>query len=294
MKIFERNKNKIKPAWIFNQKGNLWKFIFGGNDFIVGETRDIDKKLLYLFTIDINSGKKLLTDFLFEEGNYWVSIEGASPKIIYLNRFENPELPYHKNIIAIDIFNGNKIWENEEYQFFFSTEDNIFGIKQKFDKPEIVEINNLNGSVLKVFKEDEYVSLLDLKRKSDKDLYSEFYDYPKSINQFPVDNHLKEILQKETVDSNGDIEYIIKNDNLFFNYYRYSSTDTKDISRKYYKNTFCVFNTKTGEKIYQDTLNEKSGFNVPDNFFSKDKHVYYLREKKDLVALKIQCYDNLF
>lgn len=287
MKIFERNKFKLKPEWVFNQKGNLWKFIFGGKNFIVGETRDIENKLLYLFVININTGKKLLSNFLFEDGNYWVSVEGANSNTIFLNRFENPELPYHKNIIALSIIDGKKLWENEDYQFFFSTEDKIFGIKQKFEKPEICEINIINGSVLKIFDENEYPYLLELKKSSDIDLNSEFYDYPKSISQFPLEGNLNAILQKETSMAQGDIEYIIKNDKLFFNYYTYTKTDLKDITRKYYKNIFCIFDILTSEKIYQDTLNEKSGFNVPDNFFSKDSFVFYLREKKDLIALKI-------
>ena len=97
MKIFNRNKNALKPSWVFSQNGNLWKFIFGGNDFIAGETRDLEKRLLYLFSVRITDGKKFMSDFLFENGNYWISVEGATSKILYLNRFEKPELPYQHN-----------------------------------------------------------------------------------------------------------------------------------------------------------------------------------------------------
>lgn len=287
MKIFNRNKNALKPSWVFSQNGNLWKFIFGGNDFIAGETRDLEKRLLYLFSVRITDGKKFMSDFLFENGNYWISVEGATSKILYLNRFEKPELPYHKNIIALDLLSGNKLWEIEEYQYFFSTEEKLYGVKQKFDKTEIAEINNSDGSIVKVFSESEYPSLLELKRNSDDDLYNEQSDYPLSFTKFTPEIHIKNIINSEITGSVGDTEFLIKGDYVLFNYYKESGIDMKDINRKLYTNTFCIFNISTGKKIYSDILNRQSGYNVPDNFFSRNDIVYYLREKKDIVALKL-------
>ena len=287
MRLFERNKYKIKPEWVFNQSGNLWKFIFGGKDIIAGETRDLEKKKLYLFTIEIQTGKKLLRDFLFEDGNYWISVEGATTSILFLHRFEKPELPYHKNIIAIDIRTANKLWENEDYQYFFSTENTLYGIKQKLDNANLVEINVQDGSVLRKISEEEYPDILELKRKSDDDLYTEYYDYPKSISQFPPDNNVGKIINEPVTNSEGEIEYIIKDGKLFFNYYKPGDINVKDITRKYYKNIFCIYHIDSGEKLYEDVLNERSSFNVPDNFFCKDNFLYYLREKKDIVAIKL-------
>lgn len=287
MKLFDRQKNKIKPEWVFNQSGNLWKFIFGGKDFIAGETRDLEAKKLYLFTLEIRTGKNHLKDFTFEEGNYWVSVEGASTKILYLHRFEKPELPYHKNIIAIDLKTGKTLWENEEYQYFFSTEDKLFGIKAKFEKADLVEINTADGKVIRMITEEEYSDILDMKRKTDDDLYTEYYDYPKPVSTFPPEDKSGTLLSKMIKNSEGEIEYILKNCKLFFNYYVPADINIKDLTKKYYKNIFCIYDVESGEKLYEDILNKSSSFNVPDNFFCKDDYLYYLREKKDIVAIKI-------
>jgi hypothetical protein len=287
MKLFERKKYKIKPEWVFNQKGNLWKFVFGGNGFIAGETRDLEEKKLYLFTLEIQTGKKFLKEFLFEEGNYWISIEGATSGILYLHRFEKPELPYHKNIIAIDLKTGKKLWENEEYQYYFSTEESLFGLKQKFEKADLVEINVNDGRVKRNISEEEYAEILDMKRKSDDDLYTEYYNYPKPVSQYPPDGNAANIINEAVSNTEGEIEYIINDNKLFFNYYKPANIDTKDLTRKYYKNIFCAYDLQSGEKLYEDVLNERSSFNVPDNFFCKDNFLYYLREKKDIVAIKI-------
>jgi len=287
MKIFERNKYKIKPEWVFNQSGNLWKFIFGGKEFIAGETRDLEEKKLYLFTLEIKTGKKMLKDFMFEEGNYWISTEGASTSILYLHRFEKPELPYHKNIIALDLRTGKKLWENEDYQYYFSTEEKLFGLKQQFEKADLVEINITDGKVIRKVSEEDYAEILDMKRKTDDDLFTEYYDYPKGLSQFPPEINEGKIIEEETRNTEGEIEYIVKDGKLCFNYYKPADINIKDISRKYYKNIFCIYDIETREKLYEDVLNERSSYNVPDNFFCKGDYLYYLREKKDIVAIKL-------
>ena len=287
MKLFDRNKGNIKQEWVFNQKGNLWKFIFGGKDFIAGETRDLENKILYLFSIEIKTGKKFIKDFMFEEGNYWISTEGATSEILYLHRFEKPELPYHKNIIALDIRTGRKLWENEEYQYFFSTEDRLFGIKTKFEKADLAEINKADGKVIRMIPDEEYNDIIDMKRKTDEDLYTEYYNYPKPVSQFTPDSEVAEIISENVKNTEGEIEYIEKNGKLFFNYYVPADVNIKDLTRKYYKNIFCIYEVESRNKIYEDILNNSSSFNVPDNFFCKDDYLYYLREKKDIVAIKI-------
>lgn len=160
-------------------------------------------------------------------------------------------------------------------------------MKQKFQSTEISEIDIKNGKSDKIFSEDEYPALLDLKRKSDHDLYNEYNDYPRSFNQFPPDSKLYDIIKTEIYGCEGETEYLIKGNNLLFNYYKESNLNIKDISRKYYTNTFCIYDITSGKKIYTDILNRQSGYNVPDNFFSRNEFIYYLREKKDLVALKL-------
>jgi hypothetical protein len=282
-------KNKIKPVWKFSQKGNLWKFIFAGEKYIVGETRDIPNKTLYLFTILIEDGKKILSDFKFDGGNYWITIEAANENTIFLSRFENPELPYPKDIIAIDIKTGKIKWENNEYVFYFCTESLLYGYKRKFETVEYVKLNIDSGKVDKLIPESENSLVTELKEKSDDDLYSEFYDYPRPVSVYPPDDVSAELIKKETEgkDVSCDIEYIVKNNKLFFNYYVKTTPDIKDLTRILFKNIFCIYDIFRGSKIFEEILNAKSSYNVPDNFFAKGNRVFYLVEKKELKAILI-------
>jgi hypothetical protein len=286
MNIF-RNKKNIKPEWFFSQTGNLWRFIFGGDNIIVGETRDLKERKVYFFTVDIKSGKTLLKDFLFEDGNYWISIEGATSDIVFLHRYEKPELPYHKNIIALDIRTGNKLWENDYYLYLFNTKSKLYAYKQKFESTDIVELNMNDGSVIRKFAEDENTNIHKIREAND-DLFLEFTDYPVKLENSCNENILS-ITKEETGNNKikGNIEYIVKNNLLIFNYYVSSGIDLNDINRNIYENRFCIYDLNSGEKIFSDILNKKSMYDVPDNFFVKDNFLFYLREKKEIVAIKI-------
>ena len=285
---FLKKKNKLKPGWIFSQNGNLWRFIFGGENLIVGETRDLTKRVVYFFVIDISSGKTYLKNFLFEDGNYWISIEGATSEIVFFHRYDKPELPYHKNIIALDINTGEKLWENEKYLYLFNTTENLYGIKQNFESYEIVELNLKDGNVKSVIPAEEHSGIYEI-RDSVEDLQHEFSDYPVKYESVK-DENISSIINNETkdIEYKGDIEYLIKKNYLIFNYYVPAGIDLKDLNKKYYENRLRIFDIKTGEILYSDILNAKSTYNVPDNFFTKNNYLFYLREKKEIVFIELK------
>jgi len=54
------------------------------------------------------------------------------------------------------------------------------------------------------------------------------------------------------------------------------------------KNTLSVIDTSTKKKVYFDVLNESTPYPVPDSFFVDGQRVYYIKERKTLVALDLK------
>ena len=286
MKIF--NKNKLKIFWSFSQSGNIWRFIFGGDKYIIGETRDTVNKKLYLFTLDIDSGKIFLKNYSFENDNFWVSIEGANEKLFFLGRFENPELPYQKNIIAIDIKSGQKIWENEKYTYLLNTEDQIFGIQKKFESNEIAELDIKTGEKTRSLSEGEHINILDLRNKNEDYIYENSncpIVYNKSEAEESIIKVIENVCAKEGEVQN--IEYIQKDSLLIFNYYVNFANDTQNTEKMIYKNKFVIYDIKKECVIFEDILNKKTNYCVPDNFFIKNNFIFYLKEKNLLNCIKL-------
>lgn len=278
-------KNKIKTFWKFSQNGNIWRFIFGGEKFIVGETRDNIKKTLNFFTLDYTSGKTHLKNFTFEDNNYWVSIEGATEKCFFLGRIEKPELPYQKNIIAIDNQTGKKLWENETYSYLFNTEDKLFGIKKGFETNLIAEIDLNSGDVFRTLSEDEHLQVFEL-RNANEDFIYENSNYPIVYDNNSADKKISDIFDELCFKKHeiGTIEYIQKASLLIFNYY---IKFTLEENNKYFENRFIVYDTESGEVKFDDVLNKTTNYCVPDNFFTKNEYLFYLKEKKELHCIKL-------
>lgn len=289
MKIFSK-KDKIKLYWSFSQTGIIWRFIFGGKKHIIGETRDKEKKKLYLFTLDYKKGEIFLRDYSFENNNFGVSVEGANDKIFFLGRFERPELPYQTNIIAIDIKTGEKLWENSDYSFIFTTENSVFGIQKKPVRNEAAELDSVTGKVKRVISESEYSEILRLEDENEKrifenSLYPTKYIKNESKINYSIENLIKEIKSEDG--SIEGIEYIIKGPLLIFNYYVKAVDKLKHDGNNFYINKFLIYDTERSGILYEDILNKNSNFCIPDNFFINNNFLFYIKEKETLNCINL-------
>lgn len=279
-------KNKLRPHWIFSQSGNLWRFIFAGEDTIIGETRDIEKRLLYLFSLNIITGKTFLKDYMFEDGNYWISIESGSSDTIFLNRYQQPDLPYHKNIVALDIKTGNKKWENEEYLYFHHTEKEVYAYRQLFEDSEFVCLDITTGKRIEILEPDKKSMVYKIRDNDDKILYKDVI-YSDELSSNNPDSNIRDIIDKEVSNTNygGHIEYIVYKNFLIFNYYEKVHDKNRQVSLE---NRLRIFDISRKKRLYADVLNHHSAYRVPDNFLVYKNILLYLRNKKEIVAIKLE------
>jgi hypothetical protein len=286
LKLF--GKNRLKTFWSFSQTGSLWRFIFGGDKYIVGETRDKESKKLHLFVIEIATGKEILKNFSFEDNNFWITVEGATSEVFYLSRFEKPETLYQKSIIAINITSGEKLWENDKYSFLFNTNDALYGILRRFEDNEIVEIGIQTGELKKIFKPEEHIEVFRI-RNSNEDYIYENSNYPVVYNKDEAAEDVTDVLNNICFRNNDieTVEYIQKGSLLIFNYYIKLIIEGKNAVTNDYENRFIVYDTKSAEVLFEDILNKSTSYCVPDNFFLNKEYLFYLKEKSKLNCIKL-------
>ena len=266
-------KGVLSPLWSFSQKGNIWKLLFAGNDILTGETRDIDDKRVYFFSIDIKTGKSLLKNYVFENEKYWIASENAGGRFLFLHRFQSPNLPMHKGIIAIDVQTGEKIWENSELEYIFHTDDGVYAIKQLFESTEIFLLNINTGVIIKKFSQDENKDVYSLREITSQDYFDKSFKYPEVIQNDIINEEIS------TVEIMGAPEAVIYKDKIIFNYYKRLED--------YLENKIYIFDINSKKKLYEDILNRQAFYNVPDSFFLKDEYLFYIKEKNQIVTFKL-------
>lgn len=273
-------KNKMNILWKFSQKGNLWRLFFSGKDTIVGETRDFRNKRLYLFSVNAEDGKPNFKNLLFENGNFWVSTDGTTDRFIFLHRYEKPEMPFPSSIIALDSISGEKIWENRKYLYFFNTNERLFAYKQNFQDTDYIELNLNTGEEISFIPEDYKKSLFQIRQETSIKAYSDYF-YPEILEKDNPDYETIQELEILNQNIKGNIEFLKTNEYFIFNYHVYEE-NTNQLSNK-----FCIYDNKNREKLYSDTINKKISANVPDNFFIKHKYLLIIKEKKEIITIKL-------
>jgi hypothetical protein len=240
---------------------------------------------LFFFTIEYKTGKIFLKDFSFENDNFWVSIEGATENMFLLGRFEKPEIPFQKNIIAIDLTTGQKLWENKKYSYLLNTENLLYGIYRKFESNEIAELDINTGEVKNILTESEHLNILDLRNNSEDIIY-ENSNYPVIYYKDNADKNIKEVIES-FCENSQNIEYIQNGSLLIFNYYIKFETGKEEAGKIFYRNKFVIFDLTKSELLFEDILNKKTSYCVPDNFFIKKEFLFYLKEKTFLNCIKL-------
>jgi hypothetical protein len=287
MSLFKTNKNSLKPSWSFSQQGNLWRIFITSNDILIGETRNLDEKILYFFSLNIENGEHYLKNYSFEEGNYWISIEGYNAGNIFLHRFENPNLPDHKGIIDIDIKTGEVKWENKNLLYFFNTENELYGYKQQYESFKYFNINHDNGLVSNEVSQENLPALFELKQDISNGLYLNNY-YTDNFDLNQTDSLIKHLINIEIGDKDiqGEVEYIQIGGYLIFNFH-IRKLNLKDLNNFYLENILCIYDVETQTKVYSDILNKNARFNVPDSYFVHKDYLIYVKEKKEIITIKL-------
>lgn len=281
-----RNKKYI-INWKFSQKGNIWRLLFAGNDTICGETRDLYGKETFLFAVDIKTGRNILKNYIFEKDNFLITLEDASSRYFFISRLEQPGMPNNKGITAVDFTNGNIIWENKELDFFYNTEDTVIAYKQNFESADIYELNVNTGEIIQKHAENMYGHFYRLREKIISEKYDEIKDYPVSFSENSSDS-VKEIINIEIKNIPGsNPEFIEREETVIFNYYSIKEQDLKNINRSNYSNIICIYSKAEKKLLHKDILNENTSYRVPDNFFTKDGFLYYIKEKNELINIKL-------
>jgi len=283
------SKNKLKPYFSFNQKGNIWRMNFSAGDILVCETRDLDSKETYFFTLNYRTKQIYLSDFQLKE-KWWVSIESCTDDLVFFNYFKTPELPEHIGITAIDIKTGNIKWINSELTFLFSDGLELYAYEEKFSREIFYKLDVLDGRILETYENEKIAdSILELKQFNEEKMFSgfiypEIYIQGNDVNK-QAENYLLE--RFNDVKYFGEIEFIDLENLLIYNFHADAGINMNDITQPNLSNRIEIFNKKTGKLIHDEILNKDAVNYVPDSFFIKGGFLFYIKEKKELVLIDL-------
>ncbi|MCS7052690.1 MAG: DUF4905 domain-containing protein [Ignavibacterium sp.] len=261
---------KIKKLYKYDRRRQLFRLLPTETNKLIIEERDLNKKEVFFSCLELHSGKKIFYDLQFEE-KYWIGIKVIYKDVIYFHRFERPDLPNHKGIIAFDIKSQTVLWENQN-NFLFIKDNKVVLSVNEYGITKKCVVHYLTGETETEIS--EYDSTSENERLSD-------YIYSNKISRQLFEEIAHTALKKkiDRIIIKDDINFAQKYDLHFFNFHKINSKGRFD-------NVFYAV-SKEGKIILKETLNENINRIEPESFFIKGNLLFLLFNNSGFGVYKI-------
>jgi|YNPMSStandDraft_1061717.scaffolds.fasta_scaffold12483_4 hypothetical protein len=277
--------SKIQKLFSFNQGRNIWRIILTDLDQIVIEERDIQKKEVYFSCIDRLTGKFFWKNKTFLNEKFWIGIEATISKYLILHLFEKPDMPNHKKIINVDLTTGEILWVNDDLTFYDLDENYVYGYISQYEKNEFFKISIEDGEVVcNLGNDEEAKSFLNSIKEKDYSRYWFTQTLKNSLNDEKLSTVFKQFLSNSFYSE--FCEFIDRSSFLVFNVY-------DKVEPKSLINRLIVFDKIEEKPVLIETLNQSTPAPVPDSFFMYDDDLYFIKNKMELVAYRLNSEDAL-
>lgn len=271
--------SRIQKLFSFNQGRNIWRIIITDLNQIVIEERDIQNKEVFFSCINRITGEFYWKDKSFLNEKFWIGIEATKSRYLVLHQFEKPDMPNHKKIINVDLITGDILWVNDDLTYYDMDEDFIYGFAPKFEDKEFYQLSIEDGTIKNNLGNEEQSKPV-LNSISEKD-YSR-YTFTEMMSESTSSNEVKELATK-IIGENfyfNFCEYIDKGNILIFNYY-------DKIAPQSLINRLVIYDKSEEKPILIETLNSSTPAPLPDSFFMYDDDLYFVKDKIELVAYRL-------
>ncbi|MBI5662398.1 MAG: DUF4905 domain-containing protein [Ignavibacterium album] len=251
---------QIKELYKYDCGRQIFRLLPTDSDKIVIEERDREKKEVFFSCLDIQTGKKIFTDLQFEE-KYWIGIEKIYKDVIFFHKFERPDLPNHKGIVAFDIKSQTTLWENQN-KFISAGDDKVVLISNDYGITKLILVDYLSGEI--ITDGTEFLELT-----SQKEDYTS-YTYANKVSQQEFNSLAHPDFKKRIS------EYVIKD------YVNFVSRDKTSLFSFHHINSDGKFNNiffavdEDGTILLQETLNTGLEKIEPESFFIKNDLLFLL------------------
>ena len=261
---------KVTPLYSFSNNRQIWRIVPAGGNIILEERVQLRKEVFFS-CINLASGEYIFRDYQPAE-KFWIGIESVHNGVIYFHKYAKPDMPGHKEIIAVDLYSQETLWNSDKYSFLYAVENRIYAYHTVFEGRKYVILDPGTGETVKTLEENE-VDINELRFKSyDNEFFRDsFFPVLCSIED-PAVRVASAVSDKKIA---GRVECIKHRGHYFLSFHF-------EESRGLLRNLFCIVEITPEKIIFKEVLNQKTEKFIPENFFIKGDRLYLIKEKSEL------------
>jgi hypothetical protein len=267
---------KPRELYKFSNKRQIWRIIPAGENLII-EERDINTKEVFFNCVNLEKGTIIFRNYQTEE-KFWIGVEAVHNDVIYFHKFSKPDMPGHKQIIAVDLNTRKTLWSSSEYSFLLAHENKIYSFINLFEGRKYFILDYRTGEVIDSIRDDE-IDVNELRYKSYENEFFKDTLFPELCK--PDDELVKIITSHNNKPPAGRIE-CIRIDNYLLNSYHIEE------GKGSFKNLFSIVEIDSEKIIFEEVLNSKTQKLIPENFFVKGNILLMIIEKMVLKVYSLK------
>lgn len=252
----------------------VWRVVPTGSGKLIGESRDLQKKLARFFCVNLRTGEVLWEGKGFGEP-WWIGIEAVREDTVLLHRFAHPDLPEHRGVIAVDVRTGSELWRNDEMTFAGVSDEGIIVRRRRPVQEDALLLHFRTGEVLGRGPtgrpaEIEQDALLPVPLYEDDD------------DEQAV-HLLRELCTAGAIV--WPVDMIEREGAVIYNYHTKRPDYTDEVPRL--KSILTIVDRQTGSVLFSDMLCGDARVVVPDAFLVSGGMLVYVHERTTLTAVDV-------
>lgn len=297
---------KLKPKWEFTKSGNLWRALFlAESNKIIGEHRGQTERKASFFLLDNETGKSVWEDFVLHHSAgknagkavgeaWWVGLEGVYKHLAYLHSYQDPSVPEHMGLWALDTHTKTISWERPDAAFISMTKDHkILAYKEilvgGFAERCFVLLDPMSGEDVADLGQDT-AQATELRNESFGLDESQDVSLPTHYDQ--KTEGFADVF--ETVRKHSNLQRVISGFDIIH--------ENNRTILGYHEQTNMLVNTQAGipvqalnytvkvidsdKVIFEDIIGKGMSGLLMDGFFTRNGHLYYVRERDTLCCIE--------
>lgn len=284
MTFFIFGKWHVNPLWRFQASGTIWRILFSPNDFIIGEERDQDRKIVRLFAINAADGKVLWVERELPEP-WWTEIEACTESTIFVSEYAQPDLPIHAGITALDLQTGEVLWRNPGVTFYFELTGALIVKKEEITGTRFLKLGAQTGEVLEDYgaRVDEVLALRALnQQENDVQLPFPYRGDAEGLEE--LRSLIQSILPKQG--QRGDVELLPADPYVVLSFHVVDSK-TEDGEERLAQRLM-VINRDSSKVVFAHTLLNDARYPAMQSFAVRKGILYFIENRDTLVAVNLQ------
>jgi len=263
--------DRVHPAWDFKASSSIWRILPAGEDYIVGEVRDREKKSVSFFSVRLEDGRRCWEGNVLTE-RWWAGIEAVHGSTLFLHEYPVPSMPDHRKVFAVDIPTGKLLWKNEDLAFSFATDDGVYGSRDFFDRRAYYKLDTATGEAGEEVAPEVIDRLMSLKPVE----WGDHIEFPRADEGLPaaVGGHpalSAELLPGESL-RRGDVSVLTCYDRV---------PGSAPAVREH------LFIVAGGDVLFHDLVCDGLAGPVPGTFFRHRDRILYIKNRTLLRSLSI-------